>query len=120
MPSPSEIMARIRSRGADIMVDAGKLKIVNGKKLPAGALDYIKAHGREIAGWLAQEGEFEERAAIIEFDGGAPREMAEQFAKVCIEASKGRWPEPDRAWFIGRCAAIIDEASNIELQARAA
>ncbi len=117
MPDPAKIMARVRALGANVMIDGGKLKIVNGKKLPGDALAFIKSHAGEIAAFLDREGEFEERAAIIEFDGGAPREMAEQFARVCIEASKGRWPEPDRAWFIGRCAQIIDEAVAIERRA---
>lgn len=113
MASVSELVARIRSHGANVILDAGKLRIVNGKKLPAGALDYIKQHGREIADWLCAEADFEERAAIVEYDGGAPREMAEQFAKVCAAKRPSGWSELDHSWFIGRCARIIDEAAEI-------
>lgn len=120
MASPAEIVARVRAHGANVMIDGGKLIIVNRAKLPAGALDFIKAHGRAIADFLDHEAEFEERAAIVEYDAGAPREMAEAFAKACIDAAKGMWPEPDRAWFIDRCAAIIDEAASLDQQARAA
>src|SRR5690606_18050598 len=72
MADPAALMARIRAHGANV-AEGDKLKLVNANRLPAGALDYIKANGRDLAGWLereAQEAQFEERAAIIEFDGG--------------------------------------------------
>lgn len=120
MPDPAKIIERIRSFGSNIVLDGRKLEIVNPTKLPEGAAAYVRQRGKEIAAFLDREAEFEERAAIIEFDGGAPRDMAEAFANVCIEAARGRWPEPDRAWFIGRCAAIIDEAAGIDTNLRRA
>lgn len=114
MVDPGKILDRIRSHGANVMLDGDKLVIVNPAKLPDGARDFIRQHAKEIAAYLSDEAEFEERAAIVEHDGGAPREMAERFALACIEDAKGRWPEPDRAWFITQCARIIDEAAAIE------
>lgn len=110
MADPAKIMARIRAHGANIMIDGGKLEIINRTKLPDGALDYIKQNARAIASFLDQEGEFEERAAIIEFDGGAPRDWAEKFANILIKSRPSGVSDLDWSWFVTRCGRIIDEA----------
>lgn len=120
MADPRQIVDRIRSHGANIVLNGSRLEIVNPARLPEGASAFIRQNAKEIAAFLDQESQFEERAAIMEYDGGSPREMAEAFAKICIESTKGRWPEPDRAWLIGRCAAIIDEAASYEAETRRA
>lgn len=114
MTDPGKILERIRSHGANVMLDRDRLVVVNRGKLPAGAMDYIKAHGKQIAAFLSDEADIEERAAIIEHDGGAPREMAEAFAQQLADMAKRTgWPEPDRAWFIGVCAKNIDAAADL-------
>ena len=110
MANPARIMERIRAHGANIMLDGGKLEIINRAKLPDGALDYIKQNARDIADFLDREGGFEERAAIIEFDGGAPREWAEKFASILIKSRPSGVNDLDWSWFITSCGKIIDEA----------
>ncbi len=110
MADPSEILSRLRARGANIMIDGGKLEIINRAKLPEGALEYIKQNARAIADYLDREAEFEERAAIIEFDGGTPRDWADKFAMFCISHRPAGVSDLDWSWFITRCGQIIDEA----------
>lgn len=104
------IMARIRAAGANVEIDGGKLHIVNGRKVPDDLRAELRRNGRAVAEWLDREGEFEERAAIIEFDGHAPREWAEQFAAVLIKNRPPAVSDLDWSWFITRCGQIIDEA----------
>lgn len=110
MANPSAIMARVRSYGANLVIDNGKLKLVQGKKLPPAALEHIKQHATAIAAWLEAEGAFEERAAIIEFDGGTPREWAEAFAQFLTRTRPANVDEIEWSWFITTCGRMIDEA----------
>lgn len=119
MADPAKIIARVRELGANLMIDCGKLKVINKRKLPADAIEYIGKNVTEIVSWLEREGDFEERVAMIQDDGKVPRAVAEQFAKLCIGEMTKDWSELDRSWAISRCAKIIDEVHDIEL-ARAA
>lgn len=110
MADVTKLIERIRVNGANVAFESGRLRIVNAAKLPEGALDFIKAHGRAIADFLDREAEFEERAAIIEFDGRAPREWAEQFARVLMQQRPAHVSDVDWSWFITRAGQIIDEA----------
>jgi hypothetical protein len=106
----ADIIQRLRARGANIVIDGGKLRVVNANKLPAGANDYIKQYGAEIAAELRREaaGDFEERAAIIEFDGGAPREWAEQFAALLVSRRPANVADDDWRIFVDACGAMVD------------
>lgn len=108
MAEIAQLIERVRSFGANIVLDCNKLIIVNRDKLPVGATDYIRRNGRAIADWLDREAEVEERAAIVECDGQTPREVAEAFAKLCIKHMTEGWSELDRSWAITTCANIID------------
>ncbi len=110
MAKVEDLIARIRACGANVMIDDGKLKLVNARKLPPEAMEFIKRNGKAIAEFLDREAEFEERAAIIEFDGGAPRAWAEKFAEFCVRNRPEGVDEMDWSWFITRCGKIIDEA----------
>lgn len=110
MPDPAKIIERIRSFGANILLDGRKLEIINAAKLPEGAAAYVRQNAKIIADFLDREAEFEERTAIIEFDGGSPREWAEQFAKFCISHRPEGVSELDWSWFITSAGKIIDEA----------
>ncbi len=110
MPDPAKIIERIRSFGSNIVLDGRKLEIVNPTKLPEGAAAYVRQRGKEIAAFLDREAEFEERAAIIEFDGGTPRDWADKFAMFCISHRPAGVSDLDWSWFITRCGQIIDEA----------
>jgi hypothetical protein len=96
--------------GANIVLEKGALRLVNKVKLPAEALAYITKHRSEIGEFLReQEGDFEERSAIIEFDGRSPREWAHQFADILIRHRPPNVSDLDWSWFITRCGQIIDE-----------
>jgi hypothetical protein len=84
MADPAKILERIRAHGANLYLDGAKLRIVNGNKLPNGAMDHIRRHGRAIAAWLDDEAAYEERAAIMEYDGGLTRPVAEYLARLLL------------------------------------
>lgn len=109
MADARAIIARLRSFGANIISDNGKLIVVNRDKLPAGAVDFIKQHGGEIAAFLDREAEFEERAAIMEYDGGLTRSVAEYVTRLLM-ASPPEGAESDWSWFVGKAAQIIDRS----------
>lgn len=110
MSDAAKIIERIRAHRANVILDGGRLHIINRERLPAEAFEYIKRHGKEIAACLDREAEFEERAAIVEFDGGAPREWAEKFAEYCIQHRPDNVSELDWSWFLTQCGKIIDAA----------
>jgi hypothetical protein len=76
MAEPSKILARVRACGANILLDKTRLEIINPSKLPEGASAFIRQNARAIAAFLDNEAEFEERAAIMQFDGGLTRPAA--------------------------------------------
>jgi hypothetical protein len=112
MSSAADLVHRIQSFGANVILDGNALRIVNKQKLPATASAYIAKHGKEIAEYLRSDeyADFEERAAIIEFDGGAPREWAERFARYLGQAKPAGVSELDWSWFLTVCGRMIDEA----------
>ncbi|HEU4682954.1 MAG TPA: hypothetical protein VFS39_00445 [Nitrospira sp.] len=110
MPSPSAIIDRIRSLGANVTIDSGRLVIVNRQKLPAEALAYIRAHAKEIASWLEREAEFEERAAIIEYDGGLTRAVSEYLTRLLMASPPAGADPADWSWFVSEAARAVDGA----------
>lgn len=79
------ILARIQSAGGKVRRDKWRATLVKRGSLSADAVAWIKAHKadlmREI--WPLYD-EWDERAAIIEFDGGLPRDRAEALAFQCV------------------------------------
>lgn len=111
MLSAAKIIERIRANGANVMCDRGKLVVVNRTKLPAEALDFIREHAREIATFLDREAETEERAAIIEYDGGLTRAVAEYLTKLLMSSPPEGSSPSDWSWFVGEAAKAIDGAN---------
>lgn len=112
MADVADLFNRVRSFGANIVLDGNSLRIVNPQKLPASARTYIAKNGQAVAEYLRSDEniEFEERAAIVEFDGGAPREWAEQFARYLSLTKPAGVSEMDWSWFLTTCGRMIDEA----------
>ncbi|RUT32627.1 hypothetical protein EMQ25_05620 [Arsenicitalea aurantiaca] len=112
MSDPARIVDRIRDLGGNIVLHGDGLRLVNSAKLPKEALGFVRQHRRAIMQFLLEEqqDEMDERAAIIEFDGGAPRQWAQQFAKILIAQKPADVDELDWSWFITTCGRIIDEA----------
>lgn len=112
MSDINQLLLRVRKLGANLVADDNGLRIINGAKLPKEAHAYIAKHKLAIADFLTSDAhvEREERAAIIEYDGKAPREWAEQFADILASKRPAGVSELDWSWFLTRCGQIIDEA----------
>ena len=108
MPDPEKIIERIRANGANVTLNGGRLEIINVAKLPAGAREYIKQHGKAIAAYLDREAAFEERAAIMQYDGGLTRPVAEYMAKL-LQSNPPEAVDPsDWSFFVGKAAEVVD------------
>lgn len=74
------IVARIRAHSGDVVRDRWRLKIKRGR-LTDDAVAWIAARRDDLMREIWPEyDEWEERAAIREFDGGQPREEANEAA----------------------------------------
>lgn len=71
------IVARIKANGGSVRLDGHRLRITTGK-LPPAAVAWIARNKRELMRevWPGFD-DFEERAAIREYDGGQERAHAE-------------------------------------------
>lgn len=112
MDEVADILARVRAAGCNLSITAKGLRIVNRAKLPADLLAAVKKHANALAGLVQRETEDDvaERASIIEFDGKAPREWAEQFAHLLYARRPAGVSDLDWSWFITTCGRMIDEA----------
>jgi len=85
--SAVEALKAARAAGLELTLDGGDLALRAASAPPAGLLDALSRHKAEIIallrpgrdGWSREDWQvyFDERAGMIEFDGGLPREMAE-------------------------------------------
>lgn len=74
------IVARIRAKGGSVRRDGYKFVLKRGR-LDQIAMDWIAAHRADLMREIwAEFDDFEERAAIIEYDGCLPRDEAERLA----------------------------------------
>jgi hypothetical protein len=91
--SAVDALKAARAAGVELAIDGDDLALNAASAPPAGVLDSVSRHKAEIVallrpaedGWSAEDWQvfFDERAAIIEFDGGLPRAEAEAQAFVC-------------------------------------
>jgi hypothetical protein len=82
-----------RSAGVELRLDGDDLALSAASAPPTAVLDALSQHKAEIVallrpgrdGWSAEDWQayFDERAGIIEFDGGLPRAEAEAQAFAC-------------------------------------
>lgn len=111
MTDAAVIVARLRAKGANVELVDDTLRIVNGRRLPAGAEAYIAQHRILIADFLRDETDaIEERAAIIEFEGHTPREWAEQAARILIETPSPLIDRYALGWFKNQVGKMLDAA----------
>lgn len=113
MATAADLMGRIRAAGANVVMDGDRLRLVNGKKLPPDALAYIKRNAKQVADWLANEGDFEERAAIVEHDGGLNRSAAENLSRLLFSHPPAGVDATDWSWFVGHAAKIMDGSTEL-------
>ena len=64
---------------------------------------------KESPGDVDDGGDWDERAAIAEYDGGAPRSWAEGLATLEAMAAPAGWPQREWRQVIGDAARFIDE-----------
>jgi hypothetical protein len=105
-----------RAAGVELALDGDDLALKAASAPSAAVLDALSRHKAEIMvllrpaedGWSAEDWQvfFEERAGIVEFDGGMPRAEAEAqaFAR-CVVEWLNRNPERSPA---GRCLGCGD------------
>ena len=105
-----------RAAGVHLGIDGDDLVLEAASAPPAAVLDALSRHKAEIMvllrpaedGWSAEDWQvfFEERAGIVEFDGGLPRAEAEaQAFACCVVEWLNRNPERSPA---GRCLGCGD------------
>jgi hypothetical protein len=111
---PAAIIDRVRAHGANIVLDNGQLLLINRAKLPPEAAGFVRKHRTAIAALLRQdeEAEFEERAAVIQYDGKTPRAWAEQFARILTDRRPKGIDDLDWSYFLTACGRIIDETPD--------
>lgn len=110
MADPSKILARVRACGANILLDGTRLEVINPSKLPEGASAFIRQNAKAIADFLSNEAEIEERAAIMQFDGGLTRPAAEYLTKLLLSSPPSGADRADWSWFVGEAARVVDHA----------
>lgn len=119
----ADLLQHLRAAGFTLDVANGKLLVKPASMLTDDLRVTLTASKPEVLALLAAEREadkeaFDERAAIMEFDGGLPRADAERAACLCIECEHFgrrrtclepvaarlmrsgfgiRWPDPTRA-----------------------
>lgn len=111
MTDAAEILSRLRAAGANVVIKDGALQLINATKLTREGISYLRANSASIVAALDDERmAFEERAAIIEFDGKTPRQWAEAFAQILAASKPAGVAEVDWTWFLTTCGRMIDEA----------
>lgn len=125
MSEAEKILARARELGVTIVWDSigRRIFIANPARLPAKGTQLVKEHAVEISRILRREAgediddvdqQFVERASIIEFEGRAPREWAEQFAALLISRRPDGVADSDWQRFLDTCGLIIDAVPQRE------
>ena len=114
--SAAEALKAARAAGVHLGIDGDDLVLEASTPPPAAVLDALSRHKAEIVvllrpagdGWSAEDWQFffDERAGIVEFDGGLPRPEAEaQAFACCVVEWLNRNPERLPA---GRCRGCGD------------
>ena len=89
----AEALRTARAAGVELRLDGDDLVLSADSEPPAAVLDALSLHKAEIVamlrpgpdGWSAEDWQayYDERAGVIEFDGGLPRAQAEAQAFDC-------------------------------------
>jgi hypothetical protein len=110
MTRPGKIVEQIRTLGANILIDGSRLTIINRDKVPANMLVVIRENGREIALFLESEAAFDERCAIIQYDGCLNRSISEYLTKMLMSNPPDGTNHSDWSWFVGQAAQMIEKS----------
>jgi hypothetical protein len=110
MANPRAAIDRIRECGGNVLIDAGRLRIINREKLPAAALEYVKSNAKELGEYLDREAAFDERAAIMEYDGGLRRVDAGFLTKLLMSSPPEGADRSEWSWFVGQASQIVERS----------
>lgn len=113
MADAAKILERIRAHGANLVLDDGDIRVINKTKLPEGAYEYVKRHAKEIVAFLDREGNIEERAAIMEFDGGLSPTAADKFSRILFSSPPTDVDPADWTWFVSKAVKVIEDSGVI-------
>ncbi len=99
------LLKRVKAEGCTVALAGERLRLAAPRPLPLSLLEAVRARKSEIISMLQQQAAlaselFEERAAILEHEGGLPRQEAERLAlaQTGIEVDAGSTPaEPMRS-----------------------
>jgi hypothetical protein len=120
MTAAVDILAAVRALGGEVkLINYGRLKVVAPAPLPNELTEQLRAAKPDLLtllsspkpqteprdSWADAE---EERAAIVEHDGGAPRAWAEALAR--LDPNKPSGDVPPQRWlrFIDDCGRFLD------------
>lgn len=120
MTAAVDMLAAVRALGGDVkLANSGRLKVIAPAPLPNELIEQLRAAKPDLLTLLAppdpQTGPRdawadteEERAAIVEYDGGVPRVWAEGFAR--LDPNNAPADVPPRRWlrFIDDCGRFLD------------
>ncbi len=110
-----DMLTAVRARGGDVkLASPGRLKVIAPTPLPDELIDQLRAAKSDLLTLLGETRPVDwtdlndERAAIVEYDGGAPRAWAEALAR--LHPSKPPGDVPPRRWmrFIDDCGRFLD------------
>ena len=111
----AQVLDDIRSHGGSVMLIGDDLKLRIPKSAPRDLIDAVRAAKPELITLLREnpnaDDDLEERAALVEYGAGVPREWAEGFARLdCAKPPQGyplpRWHQiiNDGGLFLDRWA----------------
>jgi hypothetical protein len=116
--SAAEALMAARAAGIQLWIDGDDLVLEAAGPPPSAVIDLLSSHKAAIMtllspaedGWLAKDRQalFDERAAIIEFDGGASRTWAEALARLNPASSPGEVSARRWVQFIDDCGRFLD------------
>jgi hypothetical protein len=117
--SAAEALRLAHAAGVHIEIDGDDLSLEASALPPPSVIDLLSSHKASILALLraVEDGRsardwqvfFDERAGIIEFDGGAPRAWAETLAR--LDPARPPCDTPPKQWlqFIDDCGRFIDD-----------
>jgi hypothetical protein len=117
--SAAEVLRVARAAGVHVRIDGDDLSLEASTPPPPDLIDLLSSRKASIVallrpaedGWSAKDRQvlFDERAAIIEFDGGASRTWAEALAQ--LDPARPPCDTPAERWlqFIDDCGRFIDD-----------
>ena len=116
--SAADALKAARVAGIELALDGDDLVLEASTAPPAAVFDALARHKAEIVallrsgkdGWTVEDWRifFEERAGIVEFDGGAPRRWAEALARLNPASPHSEVPRRRWVQFIDDCGRFLD------------